>query len=68
MPIKSYKKYISLLTFVAPAFVLYAIFLLIPTLGGMFYSFTDWNGLNTNYEFIGLGNFVEALKEDPGFH
>lgn len=67
MPIKSYKKYISLLTFVAPAFVLYAIFLLIPTLGGMFYSFTDWNGLNTNYEFIGLGNFVEALKEDPDF-
>lgn len=67
MPVKSYKKYISLFTFVAPAFILYAIFLLIPTLGGMFYSFTDWNGLNKDYQFIGIANFVEALSEDPDF-
>jgi raffinose/stachyose/melibiose transport system permease protein len=67
VPIKSYKKYISLLTFVGPAFILYTIFLLIPTLGGMFYSFTDWNGLNRDYDFIGFGNFVEALAEDPDF-
>ncbi|MCA0754779.1 sugar ABC transporter permease [Paenibacillus sp. N4] len=67
MPVNSYKKYISLLAFVAPAFILYAVFLLIPTLGGMFYSFTDWNGLNRTYEFIGFGNFAEALIEDPDF-
>ncbi|CAM4349938.1 sugar ABC transporter permease [Paenibacillus alkaliterrae] len=67
MPVRSFKKYFSLFTFVAPAFVLYAIFLLIPTLGGMFYSFTDWNGLNRSYDFIGFGNFVEALAEDPDF-
>lgn len=67
MPLKSYKKYLSLFAFIAPAFVLYAIFLLIPTLGGMFYSFTDWNGLNKSYDFIGFANFTEALKEDPDF-
>ncbi|WP_341282408.1 sugar ABC transporter permease [Paenibacillus sp. FSL H8-0537] len=68
MPMKGVlKRYVSLLAFVAPAFILYAIFLLIPTLGGMYYSFTDWNGLNTNYQFIGLENFVEALKDDPDF-
>jgi raffinose/stachyose/melibiose transport system permease protein len=53
--------------FIAPAFILYAIFLLIPTLGGMFYSFTDWNGLNKSYDFIGFANFAEALGEDPDF-
>lgn len=67
MLLKSYKRYLSLLAFTAPAFILYAVFLLIPTLSGMFYSFTDWNGLNTNYEFIGLANFIEALSEDPDF-
>lgn len=57
----------SLFAFVGPAFILYAIFLLIPTLGGMFYSFTDWNGLNKNYDFIGITNFAEALGDDPDF-
>ncbi|MFC3341680.1 carbohydrate ABC transporter permease [Paenibacillus abyssi] len=57
----------SLLAFVGPAFILYFIFLMLPTLGGMYYSITDWNGLNRDYEFIGFGNFVEALREDPDF-
>ncbi|ULO06164.1 sugar ABC transporter permease [Paenibacillus sp. 19GGS1-52] len=67
MPIKSYRKYISLLAFIAPAFIFYTLFLLIPTIGGMYYSFTDWNGLNPNYSFNGLANFIEALREDPDF-
>ena len=40
-----FKKYLSLLAFTAPAFVIYAIFLLYPTFSGLFYSLTDWNGL-----------------------
>ncbi|MBB3112820.1 raffinose/stachyose/melibiose transport system permease protein [Paenibacillus phyllosphaerae] len=67
MPTKAYKTYLSLLAFTAPALILYAIFLLVPTIGGMYYSFTDWNGLNRSYDFIGLGNFVEALTDDPDF-
>ncbi|MFC9711059.1 carbohydrate ABC transporter permease [Paenibacillus sp. NPDC056933] len=62
-----FKKYLSLLAFTAPAFVIYAIFLLYPTFSGLFYSLTDWNGLNRDYSFIGLGNFVELFKEDPDF-
>ena len=49
------------------SFIIYAIFLLYPTFSGMFYSLTDWNGLNRDYSFIGLGNFVELFKEDPDF-
>ncbi|MEK4063395.1 MULTISPECIES: carbohydrate ABC transporter permease [Paenibacillus] len=67
MPVKRYKSVVSLLAFVAPAFIIYSLFLLIPTIGGMYYSFTDWNGLNRDYSFIGLGNFIEALREDPDF-
>lgn len=67
MPFKMYKKYVMLLVFTAPALIFYTIFLLIPTISGMYYSFTDWNGLNPDYSFLGLGNFIEALKEDPDF-
>ncbi|MDQ6418458.1 sugar ABC transporter permease [Paenibacillus sp. LHD-117] len=67
MPIRVHKNLLLLIAFVAPAFVLYAIFLLIPTIGGMYYSFTDWNGLNRTYDFIGFANFVDALTDDPDF-
>ncbi|MGG4552263.1 MULTISPECIES: carbohydrate ABC transporter permease [Paenibacillus] len=64
---KGYRKYLSFFAFLAPAFIIYSIFLLIPTLGGMFYSLTDWNGLNRAYDFVGLANFVEILRDDPDF-
>lgn len=67
MPFKMYKKYVMLMAFTAPALIFYTIFLLIPTISGMYYSFTDWNGLNPDYSFLGLENFVEVLKEDPDF-
>jgi len=65
--IKTNKSVWRLLAFVAPAFALYAISLLIPTIGGMYYSFTDWNGLKRTYGFIGFANFVDALTDDPDF-
>ncbi|AZK48534.1 carbohydrate ABC transporter permease [Paenibacillus lentus] len=64
---KGYRKYLSFFAFLAPAFIIYTIFLLIPTLGGMFYSLTDWNGLNPAYDFVGFANFVEILRADPDF-
>ncbi|NRF93779.1 sugar ABC transporter permease [Paenibacillus frigoriresistens] len=64
---KTYNKHLSLLAFVAPAFIVYFILLLVPTFGGFFYSFTDWNGLSKSYSFVGLDNFVEAFSSDPNF-
>ncbi|WP_240419936.1 carbohydrate ABC transporter permease [Paenibacillus periandrae] len=58
---------LSLLAFVAPAFITYFVLLMIPTLGGFFYSFTDWNGLAKSYHFVGIDNFVEAITDDPDF-
>ncbi|WP_248930588.1 carbohydrate ABC transporter permease [Paenibacillus hamazuiensis] len=59
--------HLSLLAFVAPAFITYLVMLMIPTLGGFYYSFTDWNGLAKSYRFVGLDNFVEAITEDSDF-
>jgi raffinose/stachyose/melibiose transport system permease protein len=61
------KPWISLLAFTAPALLFYSIFLLIPTFGGIFYSFTDWNGLYRHYHFVGFSNYIEAFTADSRF-
>lgn len=57
----------TLLLFVLPAFLFYLIFLVIPMFRGIEYSFTNWNGLNRTYEFIGLKNYIDALTKDKNF-
>lgn len=43
--------------FAAPALVLFAFIVLVPSVRGVYYAFTDWNGLDPRFTFIGLGNF-----------
>lgn len=57
------KKNISLLLFTLPALIVYFIFKLLPAIIGIFFSFTDWNGLNKSYNIIGINNFIEILND-----
>ena len=43
--------------FVLVALVLYFVFLVLPNLSGLAYSFTDWSSYSSNVNFIGLANF-----------
>lgn len=57
----------NVLFFVLPALVFYLMFVLIPAAGGVWYGMTNWNGLNPNYRFVGLSNYIEALTDDIVF-
>ena len=61
------KQTVTLLLFVLPALLFYAAFMLAPTFGGVWYSLTNWNGLNPTYKMVGFANYIEALTEDPDF-
>lgn len=61
------KQNIILLAFVFPALLFYSVFVLAPSLGGIWYSLTDWNGLNPTYNRVGLSNYIEALTDDSYF-
>lgn len=61
------KDHTSLILFVLPAFILYVTFLVIPMLQGSYYSFTNWDGLNKHYSFVGIENFIEAIRDDANF-
>lgn len=49
--------------FVLPALIFYSIFTLAPAIGGIVYSFTNWNGLNKAFDFIGFRNYLSILKD-----
>ncbi|MCV4234251.1 sugar ABC transporter permease [Virgibacillus sp. LDC1] len=46
-----------------PAVVLFFVFLTLPALQGVYYSFTNWNGFGDNFDFIGFKNYVNLFKD-----
>lgn len=68
MPMKKQKKWPSYaLFFILPSFILYTLFVIVPTLGSIYYSFTSWDGISADVRFIGLANFVE-IWNSPRVH
>jgi ABC-type sugar transport system permease subunit/ABC-type glycerol-3-phosphate transport system substrate-binding protein len=51
---------------IGPAFLLYSIFVIVPSLKAFGWSLNEWNGL-TDMRFIGLQNFARLLFESDGF-
>lgn len=52
-------------TMVAPAFVLYTVLFIVPTILGIYYGFTDWNLYSREIHFNGLDNFKFIFMEQP---
>lgn len=48
---------------IVPALLISVSIILIPGVMTFAYSFTDWNGLSPNINFIGLKNFIELFKD-----
>ncbi|MDX2702095.1 sugar ABC transporter permease [Streptomyces sp. PA03-6a] len=44
--------------------LLFAFVVLVPSARGVYYAFTDWDGLDPNFSFVGLDNFT-GLPDDP---
>ncbi|GAA5072798.1 raffinose/stachyose/melibiose transport system permease protein [Thermocatellispora tengchongensis] len=49
--------------FMIPALILYAYVVLIPSVRGAGYAFTDWSGLGDAMSFVGLENFRKILDD-----
>lgn len=64
---KETRRNLKLLSFVLPAFIFYFTFVLVPAIGGFWYSLTDWNLLNRSVNFVGPDNYIEAFSADPYF-
>ncbi len=49
--------------FIIPALLLFSIFWVFPVLQLFYYSVTNFNGINYNYNFVGFKNFITLFKE-----
>lgn len=49
------------IAFIAPAFIFFTLFIIIPTISSVYYSFTSWDGISPNVKFIGLANYKEIF-------
>ena len=46
-----------------PTMLLFALLFLIPLVSEIFYSFTNWNGIDPTFQFIGIKNYLRAIKD-----
>ena len=53
--------------FLTPPLAVFAVIVVWPLLDSFFYSFTNWNGFDPNYRFVGLDNFRKVFT-DPLFY
>ncbi|MFC4018455.1 carbohydrate ABC transporter permease [Micromonospora sp. GCM10011542] len=49
--------------FMIPALLLFAFVVLVPSARGLYYAFTDWDGLDPNFTVIGLRNFTDMIHD-----
>lgn len=57
----------SIYLFFLPGLLLYAIFFIYPTISALFYSFTNWDGLSSSFQFVGIDNYERAFTGDTIF-
>jgi raffinose/stachyose/melibiose transport system permease protein len=48
---------------VIPAALLFFAFHTFPAIQGIYYSFTNWNGINLDYDFVGFKNYINLFKD-----
>ncbi len=53
--------------FVGPALLVYTIVMVLPFLLGLYYSFSNWNGVSSQIDWVGLQNYRTILTDDPDF-
>lgn len=49
--------------FTLPSLVMYTVFFIVTMIIGIYYSFTDWNGIRAGYKMAGLSNYIKALTD-----
>lgn len=49
--------------FIGPSLFAFILVVVIPSIFGVYYSFTDWNGIKSNVNFIGISNYLKLLND-----
>ncbi len=58
------KRLVDYIIFMGPAVIMFTMLFIIPLISELVYSFTDWNGVNPSYNFLGLKNYQRAIQDE----
>lgn len=62
--VKSLKEKSRISMFLLPAIAIYTIFMIVPIVGALYFSVSDWSGiLGTKIDFVGLSNYKAVFKD-----
>ncbi len=61
-PLRRQQAYYGIL-FVIPGLLIYLVFMIFPFLSTVYLSFTNWNGVSPNREFVGLSNYARMFGD-----
>lgn len=60
---KSYRTdKVTQVLFILPAFLIFSVFFVYPCATSLFYSFTDWNGISKDFNFVGFDNYLKMFS------
>lgn len=62
MPLKSHREIVNIV-FLAPMVFTFAVTVLIPFVFGIYYSFTDWDGVDVS-KFVGVSNYLNMFTKN----
>lgn len=60
---KNRERNITHFLYVLPNLLLYSTLSVVPIVLGLYYSFTDWNGISKKYNIIGFANYLKILSD-----
>lgn len=55
------------LSFIGPICILYICFFVVPLGGSLMYSFTDWDGLQSTFNWVGFRNYADMFLHSGDF-
>ncbi|MEW9121159.1 MAG: sugar ABC transporter permease [Thermotaleaceae bacterium] len=53
--------------FIGPIWIAFLTVVIVPALLGIYYSFTDWNGIVNDANWVGLKNYIDTFQKDKEF-
>lgn len=54
--------------YVMPAFMIFIVLFLFPSILGLFFSFTNWNVMSESVKFVGLENYKKIFQDTAMWH
>jgi raffinose/stachyose/melibiose transport system permease protein len=58
------KRRVAFYLMTIPALLLFFAFHTFPTLQGVYYSFTNWDGFSDSFDYVGFKNFINIFKDE----